>query len=433
MIEKLFERRSEPLENPANPLNGDELLEFIRGRSDLSVNEHTALSLAAVYSCIYVLSSSLAQLPLAVLRKEENGIHPAKDHPVSELVSHSPNYWQSSYEWRETCQSHVSGWGNGLTRITRNRKGEVTQLYPAFPWASSLLKMGNRYIYSCYDEDFGLQAIAPEDMIHIKALGSYNNAWRWGKSPIRQHAETIGLGLAAQRYGSKFFDSGGRPTGLITSKQKLEKESWRLLKEAWQKAKQAFRDNGGEIVLPVELDYQPMTIPPNDAQFIDSRKMTRSEVAGIFNIPAHMINDLDRATFSNISEQAIQFVRHTMMPWVVKWEQELNRKLFTPVERRAGYYVRFNLSGLLRGTATDRAEFYNKAINDGWMDRNEVRALEDLNPREGLSELLVSVNTLPASRVGEAEPSEPEPTGQDTAIQEKAKQEKADQENPDVE
>ena len=142
--------------------------------------------------------------------------------------------------------------------------------------------------------------------------------------------------------------------------------------------------------------------------------MTRSEVAGIFNVPSHMINDLEKATFSNISEQAIQFVRHTMMPWVVKWEQELNRKLFTAAERKAGYYVKFNLAGLLRGTAKDRAEFYNKAINDGWMDRNEVRVLEDLNPRDGLDELLVSVNAVPLSQFGQ-----PDGASQDSS-QEKA-------------
>ena len=115
-----------------------------------------------------------------------------------------------------------------------------------------------------------------------------------------------------------------------------------------------------------------------------------------------MINDLDKATFSNISEQAIQFVRHTMMPWVINWEQEINRAIFTPTERRAGYYAKFNLAGLLRGTPTERAEFYHKAITDGWMDRNEVRALEDMNPRDGLSEMLISVNATPASQLGQS-------------------------------
>lgn len=146
------------------------------------------------------------------------------------------------------------------------------------------------------------------------------------------------------------------------------------------------------LFLPSELAYQSITIPPEDAQFLETRKFSRSEVAGIYNVPAHMINDLEKATFSNISEQAIQFVRHTMIPWVVKWEQELNRKLFTEQERRAGYYVKFNLNGLLRGTAQERAEFYSKAIRDGWMTRNQVRELEDMNQADGLDTYLLSAD-----------------------------------------
>ena len=138
---------------------------------------------------------------------------------------------------------------------------------------------------------------------------------------------------------------------------------------------------------------QQFTLAPEDLQYIERTKLNRSEIAGIFNVPAHMINDLEKATFSNISEQSVQFVRHTIMPWVVNWEQELNRKLFTQQERRNGYYVKFNLSGLLRGTAKERAAFYHYAIHDGWMSRNEVRALEDLAPIDGLDEMLFSANT----------------------------------------
>ena len=414
MLNLIYEKRADPLENPQNSMSDTELLDFIQTNSGMVVSEHDAMKLAAVYSCLYVLSSSLAQLPLAVMRRQDKKISIATDHAAHDLLCHSPNYWQSSYDWRETGQCHAAGWGNGYSVIERNRRGEIKELYPAFPWATSLLKNGNRYTYSCYDVDRGLEAIAPEDMIHIRGLGASGIDWRIGKSPIRLHAETIGLGLAAQNYGAKFFGSGGRATGLVTPKTTLNKDSWALLKEAWKKAKASFRNDGGEILLPAELQYQAMTIPPEEAQFIDSRKMTRSEVAGIFNVPSHMINDLEKATFSNISEQAIQFVRHTMMPWVVKWEQELNRKLFTAAERKAGYYVKFNLAGLLRGTAKDRAEFYNKAINDGWMDRNEVRVLEDLNPRDGLDELLVSVNAVPLSQFGQ-----PDGASQDSS-QEKA-------------
>ena len=146
------------------------------------------------------------------------------------------------------------------------------------------------------------------------------------------------------------------------------------------------------LLLPADLDYKALTIAPEDAQFLETRKLTRSEIAGMFNVPAHMINDLEKATFSNISEQAIQFVRHSIMPWIVNWEQEINRKVFTRAERLAGYYVKFNLAGLLRGTPTERAEFYSRAILDGWMTRNEVRVFEDMNPIVGLDSMLINVN-----------------------------------------
>ena len=145
--------------------------------------------------------------------------------------------------------------------------------------------------------------------------------------------------------------------------------------------------------MPADLDYKALTIAPEDAQFLETRKLTRSEIASIFNVPAHMINDLEKATFSNISEQAIQFVRHTIMPWIKNWEEEINRRVFTRAERMAGYYVKFNLAGLLRGTPKERAEFYRIAIQDGWMSRNEVRVLEDLNQLEGLDSMLLNVNT----------------------------------------
>ncbi|WP_034165937.1 phage portal protein, partial [Edwardsiella anguillarum] len=168
---------------------------------------------------------------------------------------------------------------------------------------------------------------------------------------------------------------------------------WERLKTVWQKAALALRSQENKtMLLPADLDYKALTVSPIDAQIIDMSKLNRSMIAGIFNVPAHMINDLEKATYSNITEQAIQFVRYTMMPWVTNWEQELNRLLFTRAERAAGFYVRFNLTGLLRGTPQERAQFYHYAITDGWMSRNEARAFEDMNPVDGLDEMLVSVN-----------------------------------------
>ena len=386
------------IENPSTPLTGQNLAEYFGGDMSISVNNLSAMQLAAVYACIYVLSSSIAQL-----RKQGDTIEAAKDHPAYWLLHDEPNIWQTSYKWRETKQAHVLGHGNGYTQIIRSNRGELRELVSRYPWETDLVKNGSRWIYTNYDEE-GSRAIQIEDMIHVRALGT---SFRKGKSLIRQHAETIGLGLAAQRYGKEFFEGGGRPTGLVSVKNDLNKDSWERLKSTWREAVNKLRSSDNKtLMLPADLDYKSITVPPEDAQFLETRKFNRSEIAGIFNVPAHMINDLEKATFSNISEQAIQFARHTIMPWVKNWEEEINRRIFTRAERAAGYYVKFNLAGLLRGTPKERAEFYHYGITDGWMDRNEVRALEDMNPRDGLGEMLMSVNAQPLSKLGQSNEEE---------------------------
>ncbi|WP_417315684.1 phage portal protein [Cycloclasticus pugetii] len=401
ILESLFSPSGErsSVENPDTPLTGQNLAEYFDGDNGIIVDNQSAMTLSAVYACIYVLSSSIGQLPLHVMRRQGKRIEAAKDHPAYWLLHDEPNPWQTSYKWRETKQAYVLGWGNGYTQTVRSPRGELRELVTHRPWETQLVKNGNRWLYAVSGEDESAKAVALEDMIHVRALGSDG---RTGKSLIRQHAETIGLGLAAQRYGKDFFTGGGRPTGLVTVKNQLQKDSWDRLKTAWNNAVSKLKASENKtLMLPADLDYKSITVPPEDAQFLETRKLNRSEVAGIFNVPAHMINDLDKATFSNISEQAIQFVRHTMMPWVVNWEQEINRRVFTRAERAAGYYVKFNLAGLLRGTAKERAEFYHNAINDGWMDRNEVREFEDMNPRDGLDQMLVSVNARPLDELGE--------------------------------
>ncbi len=291
-------------------------------------------------------------------------------------------------------QRHVLGWGNAYTEIKRNRRGEVIELAHRMPWESCLTKFDGRWRYGIYTED-GSWSVHPDDMVHIKAIG---NCDKWGLSPIMQHAQTIGLGLSGQKYTESFFNGNARPAGIVSVKQELNDKSWDRLKKIWQKAAAALRSQENKtLLLPAELDYKALTISPVDAQLVEMMKLNRSMIAGIFNVPAHMINDLEKATFSNISEQSIQFVRFTIMPWVVNWEQELNRRLFTRQELAAGYYVKFNLAGLLRGTPKERAEFYHYAITDGWLSRNEVRALEDKNPVPGLDEMLVSVNAAQTS------------------------------------
>ncbi len=387
----MYEQRSS-LENPNTPMNSQELTEYLGAVNGITVSPAMAQKLTAVYACIYVLSSTMAQLPLNVLRKVDGRIVPATDHPAHYLLHDEPNQWQTSYRWRETKQAHTLGWGNGFTRLVRGRRGELQTLEMCEPQVTDLVKNGSRWVYATQDEDGKPLAVSPEDMVHLRAIGTGR---RMGTSPIRQNADTIALGMATVRYGKEFFEGGGRPTGLVTVKnEKLGEDSWQRLKKVWNGAVSTLAGSKNKtLMLPADLDYRALTIAPEDAQFLETRKLTRSEIASIFNVPSHMINDLEKATFSNISEQAIQFVRHSVMPWVKNWEEELNRRVFTRAERMAGYYVKFNLAGLLRGTPKERAEFYRIAIVDGWMSRNEVRVLEDLNPMAGLDSMLLNVNT----------------------------------------
>lgn len=387
----MYEQRSS-LENPSTAMNSQALAEYLGDINGITVSPAMAQKLTAVYACIYVLSSTMAQLPLNVLRKVDGRIVPATDHPAHYLLHDEPNQWQTSYRWRETKQAHTLGWGNGFTRLVRGRRGELQTLEMCEPQVTDLVKNGSRWVYATQDEDGQPLAVSPEDMVHLRAIGSGR---RMGTSPIRQNADTIALGLATVRYGKEFFEGGGRPTGLVTLKNgDLKEDSWERLKKVWRGAVSGLTTTKNKtLLLPADLDYKALTIAPEDAQFLETRKLTRSEIASIFNVPSHMINDLEKATFSNISEQAIQFVRHSVMPWVKNWEEELNRRVFTRAERLAGYYVKFNLAGLLRGTPKERAEFYRIAIQDGWMNRNEVRVLEDLNPLAGLDSMLLNVNT----------------------------------------
>ncbi len=388
IFDRLFSTRS--LENPAVPLSAESAYEEIFGMQPTkSVSPDLAMKLSAVYACVYVLSSSVAQLPLHVKCKSGDKVETVKDHPAYYLLHDSPNAWQTSYKLREYAQSSVLLYGNAYIHIVRNKNGEVVSLESLEPWKVQLLKNGSRYVYAYYGDDKTM-SLSPDDVLHIKSLGP---SIKTGKSVIQTHAETIGLGLDARKFASGFFGGNARPAGILSVKTPLNSNAWENFKKMWQTAQEKLRsDENKTILLPAELDYKALTVSPVDTELLSMMKLNRSEIAGIFNVPAHMINDLEKATFSNISEQTIQFIRFSVMPWVVNWEQELNRKIFTEAERKAGYFVKFNLAGIMRGTAGERATFYHAAITDGWMSRNEARQLEDMNPVEGLDEMLVSVN-----------------------------------------
>lgn len=399
------------IENPSTPINSQnivgnmvQLLGFggAKTKSGKTVTPDTAWNYSAVYAAIRLLSETVAQLPLDLHKLEDGERHPATEHPLYGLIHDNPSDRLTSFVWRETQMGHCLSWGNGYAYIERTvRENRPTGLRLLRPDKTTAKQDGNGSYFYITRVDGKEYRIDPRDMLHIPALGSDGLC---GLSPITMHRETLGLSMRATEFGAEFFGNGASLGGIIKHPTELGMEARANLKASWERLKGSGYQ--GVAVLDEGMDYTRIAIPPNDAQFLETRKFQITEVARIFNIPPHMLRDLEKSAFNNMTEQSIEFLRFTMTPWLVKWEQELNRKLLTDNERKAGYYFKFKVNGLLRGTQKDRYEAYGKGIQDGWLTRNEARGFEDLNPLEGLDEALMPLNMVP---VGDYEPDAEDP------------------------
>ena len=377
--------------------------------SGVNVSETSALALTYVYACINVLSQTLAHVPLELMKEGNKGPQRAKGHNLYDLMKNSPNQKYSSYDWRETMEGHRNGWGNSYSLIIRDKGRPVALeiLYPDSTIPRTLAADGS-VIYESTNEAGSTVRIAAPDMLHFAGLG-----WDGiqGYSPIQKAKEAIGLGLAIHQFGGNFFRNGASPKGIIESE--VPPNTLAPFVEQFKKQYGGLEQANGTPILPKGLTYKAISINPDDAQTLETLKLNRTEIAGMFRVPPQFIMDLERSTFTNAAEMDLHFVKHTMTPIFTNWESELNRKLLTDSERRAGYYFKFNDKGLLRGATTERFAAYHTALQDGWMNRNEVRALEELETQAGLDEFLVPNNmvhsdTMPSAGDAMEEISPPE-------------------------
>ena len=405
ILDRLFRAASVP--PPAPTVTGLEVLS--PNDSGVTVDQHSALQLSAVYACIRLLSETLAQLPLNIRRRTVNGSELADRHPLFPVLHNTPNPWMTSFGWRNSVMGHCAGWGNGYSYIIRNQKGEPRALLPLLPDRTYPEIIDSRLRYQTSINQIPLEA-DPRDVLHVPALGFDGLV---GMSPIALHREAVGLGQAAQRFGAKLFGSGSVVAGILKHPGRLKRKADKpddpspveRLRRQWRELYSGLENAHNVAVVEEGMEFQRIGIPPEDAQFLQTRKFQVADVGRIFNVPSHLINDLDRATFNNISELSLSFLRYTMTPWIVRWEQELNRKLFPG---SSTYYVKFNLQGLLRGTLSERSDYYKTAIEYGWLSRNEVRELEDLNRVDGLDEYLQPLNMGSGQEAGEAETTPPD-------------------------
>ena len=381
---------------------------FFMGNSSSgkTVTERSAMQMTAVYACVRILSEAVAGLPLHFYRYKADGSkEKAIDSNLYHLIHDEPNPEMSSFVFRETLMTHLLLWGNAYAQIIRNGKGEVIALYPLMPNKMSVDRDENGKLYYTYTRsdcepnamNGSSVVLEPKDVLHIPGLGFDGLV---GYSPIAMAKNAIGLAIATEEFGSKFFANGAAPSGVLEHPGTIKDPS--RVREAWQSQFGGSGNSGKVAVLEEGMKYTPISISPEQAQFLETRKFQINEIARIFRVPPHMVGDLEKSSFSNIEQQSLEFVKYTLDPWVVRWEQSLSRSLLSEDEKKQ-YFFKFNLEGLLRGDYQSRMNGYAIARQNGWMSANDIRELEDLDklsPEQGGDLYLVNGNMLPLKKAG---------------------------------
>ena len=374
--------------------------------SGKAVTERSAMQMTAVYSCVRILAEAVAGLPLHLYRYTDNGgKEKALDHPLYLLLHDEPNPEMSSFVFRETLMTHLLLWGNAYAQVIRNGKGEIIALYPLMPNRMEVNRDKNHqlyYTYSTQSDDAptlkdSTVYLDPSEVLHIPGLGFDGLV---GYSPIAMAKNAIGMAIACEEYGAKFFANGAAPGGVLEHPGTI-KDPQRV-RESWQSTFGGSGNANKIAVLEEGMKYTPIGISPEQAQFLETRKFQINEIARIFRVPPHMVGDLEKSSFSNIEQQSLEFVKYTLDPWVIRWEQSIQRSLLNSEEKKK-YFAKFNVEGLLRGDYQSRMNGYAIGRQNGWMSANDIRELENLDriPVEDGGDLyLVNGNMLPLKNAG---------------------------------
>lgn len=394
---------------PQNRTSGS-AYSFFLGNSTAGkrVNERTSMQMTAVYSCVRILSEAVAGLPLHFYKyTDDGGKEKAAGHPLYFLLHDEPNPEMTSFVFRETLMTHLLLWGNAYAQIIRNGKGEVIGLYPLMPDRMGVERDSKGQLYYEYTvsmEDAptvkgSTVILPPSEVLHIPGLGFDGLV---GYSPIAMAKNAIGMAIACEEYGAKFFANGAQPSGVLEHPGTIKDPT--RVRESWQSTFGGSHNANKVAVLEEGMKYTPISISPEQAQFLETRKFQINEIARIFRVPPHMVGDLEKSSFSNIEQQSLEFVKYTLDPWVSRWEQSMARSLLTAEEKKK-YFVKFNVDGLLRGDYQSRMNGYAVGRQNGWMSANDIRELENLDriPEELGGDLyLINGNMMPLSMSGAA-------------------------------
>jgi HK97 family phage portal protein len=396
--------------------SGDKaLLDLFGGKpvsSGVTVTEDKALTSTVVWACVQLIAGTLGSLPLIHYRRLANGgKERATDTRLYRLLHDTPNDEMSASTFAETLTVHVLLWGNAFAEIRYDNRGQVGALWPIEPWRVQGKRTEAKELYYLVD---GQTKLAADEMLHIPGLTPDGV---WGYSPIQKAREALGLLLAAEKFGGVFFGQGSSFGGILTHPGKLNEAAEKNLRNSLEQRAQGVERAHNFIILQEGIRYDKVGIPPDDAQFLETRKFQVGEIARIFGVPPHMVGDVERSTSwgTGIEAQNIGFVTYTLRRWLVRFEQEITRKLISPLERNL-QFVEFLVDGLLRGDTQTRYAAYQVGRNGGWFSANDIRRLENLDPLGPDGDVyLVPMNMVPADRLddvidAQVAPKTPPPT-----------------------
>ncbi|MDH4319941.1 MAG: phage portal protein [Desulfobulbaceae bacterium] len=364
----------------------------VAAASGASVNTDSAMRVAAVYTCLLILAQSVGQLPCQLMVADGSNRNKATDHRLYALLHDQPNEWMTAYEFWSMNMLHLASRGNGYNYKVMVRD-EVRELIPFHPDSVLKVEQDEQYrLYYTVRKKDGTEVVIPQKYImHLRGLVS--NGYM-GMNPIEAMRESIGTAITMDRMAGKTYANSARPSGVLEHPQKLSDPAAKRLRDSFDENYASAENAGKTLVLEEGMKWTSVSMSMADAQFLENRKFSRSEIGGIFRIPAHLMNDLEKATFSNVEHLDIGFVKHTLNPWLVNIEQAVKRDLLTPDEKKT-HYLKFNVNGLLRGDFKSRMEGYARGINFGIFLRNECREWEDLNPYDGGDEPIYQSNMEP--------------------------------------
>lgn len=365
------------------------------------VSPDTALQYSAVLACVRILAETVASLPLPVYRRlMPRGKQRAPEHPLYRVLHDEANPEMTAFTFRETLQAHLAMWGNAYAEIEYDTDGRVVALWPLLPDRTWPERVNGVKVYKTIIAGKGY-VLPAWRVFHVVGLGFDGIR---GYSPIRLAREAIGLGLAAQEFGARLFSQGARPAGVLTHPGRLSEEAAKRLRVSWEEMYSGLTGAHRTAILEEGMKWESIGIPPEDAQFLQTRRFQIEEIARIYRIPPHMLGDLERATFSNVEHLSIEFVVHTMRPWFVRWEQCIHQQLFLPQEKDQ-YFAEFLVDGLLRGDTESRYRAYSIGRQWGWLSPNDIRELENMNPIPGGDVYHVPLNMVPMDSQSPKEPA----------------------------